>query len=417
MEVKRGYKQTDVGPLPDDWDVVSLGSCLELLTDFEANGSFADVANNVRVFDREEFAWYVRGTDLENNSRMSAVRYVDQRSYAFLRKTILRGGEVLITKRGEIGKVYLFEMRSPYATLAPNLYLLKLNSRALPQFVYFYFRYGRGNRTLKSINASTTIGALYKNDVKALQLPLPPTGREQGAIAEALRDADALIESLEQLLAKKSQIKQGAMQALLSPKADWSVEKLENIADVIDPHPSHRAPPEVPNGIPFLGIGDLSEGGDIIGTKLRRVDHSVFEEHRARYDLSEELIGLGRVASIGKVVKLRPAGAKYAVSPTLGVIRGTKVRRSYLLYALKSQAIVDQFTRIMSGSTRSSVGMVVLRKLDVGLPATDAEQTTIGGILADMDADIVATEAKLAKARQLKQGMMQELLTGRIRLV
>jgi len=253
-----------------------------------------------------------------------------------------------------------------------------------------------------------------------------------------LSDADALIESLEQLITKKSQIKQGAMQELLTGKRrligfgegkgykhtemgvipeDWQVKQLDEIADVIDPHPSHRAPPEVINGIPFVGIGDLNVNGDIIGNKIRNVDPSVFDEHKKRYDLEEELIGLGRVASIGKVVKIKFTGNRYTISPTLGIIRGTWAKRDYLLYALKSKTIADQFNKIMSGSTRSSVGMIVLRKLDIILPSKEDEQTAIAAILSDMDSEINALEEKLVKARQIKQGMMQKLLTGRIRLL
>jgi type I restriction enzyme S subunit len=157
--------------------------------------------------------------------------------------------------------------------------------------------------------------------------------------------------------------------------------------------------------------------GELLGSKVRRVAPSVFDEHLTRYDLRDELIGLGRVASIGKVVKLKNPGEKYVVSPTLGVIRGTKVRRDYLFYALKSNAVADQFSKIMSGSTRSSVGMIVLRKLDIPLPPDEVEQSAIASTLSDMGAEIAALEAKLTKARQIKQGMMQELLTGRIRLV
>lgn len=197
---------------------------------------------------------------------------------------------------------------------------------------------------------------------------------------------------------------------------DWEVRKLEEIADVIDPHPSHRAPPEVTNGIPFVGIGDLNENGEIIASKIRNVGPSVFDEHQKRYDLVEELIGLGRVASIGKVVKIKSIGSKYAISPTLGIIRGTKVKRDYLLYALKSKAVTDQFNKIMSGSTRSAVGMIVLRKLDIFLPTTKKEQEAIATALSDTDTLIESLEQLITKKRQIKQGAMQELLTGKRRL-
>jgi type I restriction enzyme S subunit len=190
-----------------------------------------------------------------------------------------------------------------------------------------------------------------------------------------------------------------------------------DIADVIDPHPSHRAPDAVANGVPFVGIGDLDEQGKIVGRSVRLVSPLVLHEHAQRYSLSDELIGLGRVASIGKVVALRSLPGRYAISPTLGVIRGREVKRSYLLHALKSRFVTDQFIKIMSGSTRSSVGMEVLRELQIETPPSIEEQTAIASVLSDMEAELSALEARLAKTRAIKQGMMQELLTGRTRLI
>jgi type I restriction enzyme S subunit len=289
----------------------------------------------------------------------------------------------------------------------------RLDSRYL---VHALASRGVRSNLLRQIGGST-VGHARVDDIRDLAIPVPATKSEQEAIAGTLGDADALIESLEQLIAKKRLIKRGAMQELLRPKSHWHSHELEDVAEVIDPHPSHRAPPEVPDGIPFVGIGDLREDGEITGTRFRTVDPAVFDEHRRRYDLRDELIGLGRVASIGKVVRLQDRSEKYAVAPTLGIIRGTKVRRRYLLYALKSDATVEQFARIMSGSTRSSVGMNVLRTLLIYLPPTEVEQSQIAGVLSDIDADIDATQATLGELIKVKQGMMQQLLTGRIRLV
>lgn len=215
FERKKGFKKTEVGVLPEDWKVVCLNDCLALLTDFEANGSFESVANNVQIFDTENFAWYVRATDLENHSDLSKVKYVDKKSYKFLAKTKLYGDEVLITKRGEIGKVYFFKKRTDYATLAPNMYLLKLNEQAVPFYIYSFFK-SVGNRLLIEKNASTTLGALYKDDVKAINFPFPPTKVEQQEIAQILSDMDAEIEAFEKKLQKYKMLKQGMMQNLLT---------------------------------------------------------------------------------------------------------------------------------------------------------------------------------------------------------
>ncbi|WP_051313115.1 restriction endonuclease subunit S [Sporocytophaga myxococcoides] len=194
------------------WVERELNFYLEMLTDFEANGSFADVKSNVTVYDEPNFAWYVRATDLENNSSIEKLKFVDQKSYGFLRKTSLFGGELLITKRGEIGKVYFFDRNDKPATVGPNLYLLKMNEKAFPKYFYYYFRSFQGNQSLKKLNSSSTIGALYKDDVKRIRF-LAPQYQEQQKIATCLSSLDALIttqvEKVEQLEQHKIALTQG----------------------------------------------------------------------------------------------------------------------------------------------------------------------------------------------------------------
>lgn len=196
-----------------DWEEKKLNYYLDLLTDFEANGSFADVKENVNVFDEPNFAWYVRATDLEKKSDLLSVKYVDEQSYNFLNKTRLQGGELLITKRGEIGKVYIYiPFKNLPATVAPNMYLLKLNEKAEPKFFYYHFVNNHGNQSLKKLNASSTIGALYKDDVKNIIL-FAPSHKEQQKIASCLSSLDALItaqaEKIEQLKLHKKGLMQG----------------------------------------------------------------------------------------------------------------------------------------------------------------------------------------------------------------
>ena len=93
MEIVKGYKRTEVGLIPEEWKIHKVKDLIDLLTDYDANGSFESVAQNVNVYDHEEYAWYVRSTDLENNSKLDKVRYVDESSYKFLKKTSLNGGE------------------------------------------------------------------------------------------------------------------------------------------------------------------------------------------------------------------------------------------------------------------------------------------------------------------------------------
>ena len=190
---------------------------LDLLTDFDANGSFADMAKNVNTFDGNGFAWYVRMTDLDNPKPLDELKYVDKPSYDFLRKTHLHGGELLMAKRGNIGKIYIFEPRTEYATVAPNMYLLKLNTKVIPRFLYNFFLSDEGKRQLLRLNASTTMGALYKDDVKNIDVIIPPI-EEQKKIAEYFAYLDNLITLHQCKCDKYSNIKKGMMSDLLTGK-------------------------------------------------------------------------------------------------------------------------------------------------------------------------------------------------------
>lgn len=174
------------------WEQRKVFDLLELLTDYDANGSFADMAKNVNTTDGDGYAWYVRITDLENPKPLKELKYVDESSYKFLKKTELHGGELLMAKRGDIGKVYIFEPRTKYATVAPNMYLLKLNNKVIPHFLYDYFVSNEGNKKLTRLNASSTMGALYKDDVKNIDVIMPST-EEQTMIGNFFQSIDNLI--------------------------------------------------------------------------------------------------------------------------------------------------------------------------------------------------------------------------------
>ena len=174
------------------WEQRKVIDLLELLTDYDANGSFADMAAKVHTFDGDGYAWYVRTTDLENPKPLSELKYVDESSYKFLKKTELHGGELLMAKRGDIGKVYIFEPRTQFATVAPNMYLLKLNEKVYPYFLYDYFLTSEGNKKLVRLNASSTLGALYKDDVKNIDVKVPSI-EEQMKIGNYFKELDNLI--------------------------------------------------------------------------------------------------------------------------------------------------------------------------------------------------------------------------------
>lgn len=440
VEMKSGYKMTEVGVIPEDWEVCELKNHLVLLTDYDANGSFADMASNVVTTTGNGYAWYVRATDLEQQSSLSEVKYVDEKSYRFLRKSTLYGGEVLLAKRGEIGKVYYFQMKTKRATLAPNLYLLKLKDTINSYFLFSLFKSTFGQNLLKSINASTSLGAIYKDDVKGLNILIPPF-EEQASIATALSDVDSLISALTKKIEKKKAIKQGLMQQLLTGKKrlpgyeknresvqtewgtipkDWKTLSIGKCCSI-----------KARIGWQGLKKSEYQSSGEYVlvtGTDFLngRIDwKSCVYVSKKRYEQDSNIqivkhdILITKDGTIGKVAFLDDVPCLGTLNSGIFVVRShsEELDQSYLSKIFKS-FIFDAFLEsLVAGSTINHLYQKDFVHFNFPVPPTISEQTAIANILSDCDSEIVALEEKRDKYKEIKQGMMQQLLTGKIRLI
>lgn len=166
-----------IGEIPEHWKVSRIKNVITLLTDYDANGSFSDIAKNCNINNGTPYAWMVRTTDLVNN-RVGIVEgnnYCDKKTYDYLAKSSLESGDLLMTKRGNVGMVYVVPECSCPMTLAPNLYLLKTKASDINnRYLMHYLSSTKPKSQLAILNKSTTLGALYKDDVKSLQIALPP---------------------------------------------------------------------------------------------------------------------------------------------------------------------------------------------------------------------------------------------------
>ncbi len=419
VEMKSGYKMTEVGVIPEDWEVCELRNHLVLLTDYDANGSFADMASNVVTTTGNGYAWYVRATDLEQQSSLSEVKYVDEKSYRFLRKSTLYGGEVLLAKRGEIGKVYYFQMKTKRATLAPNLYLLKLKDTINSYFLFSLFKSTFGQNLLKSINASTSLGAIYKDDVKGLNILIPPF-EEQASIATALSDVDSLISALTKKIEKKKAIKQGLMQQLLTGKKrlpefgeKWVEIELGQHSIMNSGGTPSTANPEYYGGkIPFLSINDITNAGKFIYETEKTITEEGLKNSSARL-FKKGTIMYAMYASVGKcaITKIRISCSQ----AILGINVDSTLDADFLYYYLVS--IQDDVLNYGQTGTQTNLSKQIISSFILNVPSSKAEQTAIANILSDCDSEIAALEEKRDKYKEIKQGMMQQLLTGKIRLI
>jgi len=262
---------------------------------------------------------------------------------------------------------------------------------------------------------------ITSKDIRDFVISYPPKA-EQQAIAEALSDADALIESLDQLIAKKRQIKQGAMQELLTGKrrlpgfsGKWKEVAIKKVVQTPVTDGPHMTPVFLDDGVPFLSVNNLIDG-KIDFSDLRYISVLDHEEFSKKCKPQKEDILLGKAASVGKVA-LVETDTEFNIWSPLALIRvNSKNHAKFVYYQLQSTNLNRQISLLTNSSSQGNIGMGDIEKLVLPLPDKD-EQLAIATVLSDMDTELAALEVQLAKAQQIKQGMMQELLTGRIRLL
>lgn len=284
-----------------------------------------------------------------------------------------------------------------------------IRAKSLSNTVYLTNQIHLGIERLLSLSAGSTFPNVDGKSIRSILIPLPPAKAEQIAIAAALSDADVMIQSLEKLIAKKRLIKQGAMQELLKPKEGWVVKKLGEVAEIV----TGATPPTLVKGywtgdIPWITPTDISAKKDISNSerKITNLGLTVIRK------LPANTLLVTCIASIGKNSILRKEGA--CNQQINALIPNDDNDVEFLYYLIENN---KQYLLSKAGITATNIiSKKDFAEITFSIPPLP-EQTRIATILADMDAEIFTLETKLSKYKLIKQGMMQELLTGRTRLV
>jgi type I restriction enzyme S subunit len=419
MEVRSGYKQTEVGVIPKDWEVSKLEKVISVLTDFTANGSFASLALNVKYLETPNYARLIRLTDIRVNFKNDGI-FISKDSYNFLSKSKLFGGELLLANVGAYaGYSFSYPQGLNFrGSLGPNMFLIKFNESIYNAiYAYYSFCYSHIQQQLLSKSASSAQPKLNKQNVRECDICFPPSISEQTAIAAALSDADALIASLEKLIEKKRAIKQGAMQELLRPKEGWEAKKLGEIADIL-------------TGFPFPSSGYSKSGIRLLRCSNIKRGNTDWDEDISQYwpkvtaELLKYQLNCGDivVAMDGSLVGKSFAQLSQLDLPAILLQRVARIRSKLIdINYLKEMVCSEMFTgycdSVKTSSAIPHISPADIYNYYIYYPLEKSEQTLIATILSDMDAEITALEQKLGKYKLVKQGMMQELLTGRIRLI
>ena len=333
---------------------------------------------------------------------LATARNITPEGLASCGASLLPQGALLICTRATIGELKIAAM--PVAT---NQGFKSLVCGNLVDHEYLYYRILTVRNQLIDVATGSTFLEVSKRDLGNLRVPLPPLP-EQRAIAAVLSDVDELIGSLEALIAKKRAIKQAAMQELLTARTrlpgfggEWETRPLRDLADCLD-HvrvPLNEAQRrQMPGPYPYCGangvvdhIGDYVLDDDVI---LIAEDGGHFEEHAHR-PIAYRMTGKIWVNNHAHVVRAKPGFSQ-----------------AFLFFALVHKNILP----FLASGTRSKLNRGEMNKIAVCLPRSTTEQRAIATILSDMDSEIAALESRLDKTRAIKQGMMQQLLTGSIRL-
>jgi len=415
-QLPKGYKQTEVGVIPKDWEIISLGRVIEnLLAGVSVNSGKKDI-------DCESSDYSILKT-----SSVLGGRFIKSECKPILPDDLGRArlnpkADTIIISRmntpdlvGECGYV---NSDDPHLFIPDRLWMTqkRQNSRLCIRWLNYLFSSVDCSKRIKGLATGTSgsMKNIAKSSFLGLSIPLPPTLAEQEAIASALSDADDSIESLERLIAKKRLIKQGAMQELLSGKRRLPGFEVK--------HGYKRTEVgKTPNDWMEKTLSDLAhiKSGESI-TSERINQFSTFpcyggnglRGYSTRYTHDGKFALIGRQGALcGNVTFVN--GKFYASEHAVVVTAYPNTSIQWLSYALKARNL-NQFSE---SSAQPGLSVIKLNYLLFAAPSTLAEQSAIAQVLSDMDTEIEALEGRLAKARKIKEGMMQELLTGRIRLI
>lgn len=415
MEVKPGYKQTEVGVIPEDWDIVDAGR----IGRFRGGNGFPTAYQGVTSGEYPFFK--VSDMNIEGNETFmeASNNYISEGTRRRLGANAFPPHTIVFAKVGAAIFLERKKILTKVSCLDNNMAGFVISDARVDHRFICYFLI---NFRLGSLVSTTALPSLSGSVLNGIKISLPPTKAEQEAIAEALSDADAFIDSLEHLIAKKRDLKQGVMQELLTGKkrlpgfsADWGSQTLDQIAEIRSGGTPSTTQPQFWDGdVPWCTPTDITalKGSKYLQATARKITDQGLKCSSAEMIPANSIVMTSR-ATIGEC-----AINKAPVSTNQGFKNFTpfehvNVEFLYYLLLTKKQAFIS----LCGGSTFLEIGKTQLTKFEVRLPATKDEQTVIAQILSDMDAEIAALEEKLAKAKDIKQGMMQELLTGRIRLV
>lgn len=421
----RGYKQTEVGIIPEDWRVDSIGNICIL-----GSGTTPPRSMHKKYYENGIICWVKTG-DLNNAWIHSTEELVTQFALNETSLKVYPTGTVLIAMYGgfnQIGRTGLLKVPS---TVNQAITAIQSKERTLePEYLLNYLNF-KVDYWKTVASSSRKDPNITSTDVRKFLLPLPPTLHEQRLIAEALSEVDAELSALDAALAKKRDLKQGAMQELLTGQTrlpgfsgawkEWSFDELFSILRTAS---NSRSQLTEEGEVRYIHYGDIHQRWstflDCEKESLPAIDYYLVqnfpflqEGDLIMADASEDYEGIGASVEVKNIGDIKAVAGLHTI-----LLRGDKSLladrfKGYLQYI---PSVKRRLIELATGISVYGISKTSVQAIRVFLPSKE-EQTPIAAILSEMDTEINILEAQRQKTADLKQGMMQELLTGKTRLI
>jgi len=417
--IETKFKDTEIGKIPMDWTLFNV------LKDTTINARIGWQGLTTKEYLSFGEYYLITGKDFLNGSiDWDNCSFVSESRYNQDRKIQIKEEDVLVSKDGTIGKIAYLNNIPGKGTLNSGVFVIRSNKSSLLQrylaigFMSKYF-----DNFMSNIVAGSTIKHLYQKDIIKFTFAGPASLSEQKAIADALSSVDGLIAALEKKIEKKRLIKQGTMQQLLTGKQrlkgfnqSWTEKKLSDVALICrggSPRPIESYLTNEANAINWIKIGDVSKNSKYIEKTKEKIKPSGLTSTRK---VKKGDLILSNSMSFGRPYILNIEGC---IHDGWLVIQeyGNTYDTDFLYYILSSNDVFNQYIAMAAGSSVKNLNKEKVGDVLIKTPSDLSEQHAIAQILSDMDAEISALEQKREKMRSVKQGMMQQLLTGKIRLV
>lgn len=414
VEMKRKYKKSEYGLIPVDWKE---GTFADFLEGFSAGATpYRGITSNFKG----KIKWISSG-ELNYNRINDTIEHISEEAFTKTSLKIHPEGTFLMAitgleAAGTRGRCAF--VGNPAATNQSCMAIYPTDKMINEYLYYFYRKY---SEILANKYCQGTKQKSYtSNIVKLLPIVCPPSIKEQASIATALSDVDSLISALTKKIEKKKAIKQGLMQQLLTGKKrlpgfgeKWVEIELGQHSIMNSGGTPSTANPEYYGGkIPFLSINDITNAGKFIYETEKTITEEGLKNSSARL-FKKGTIMYAMYASVGKcaITKIRISCSQ----AILGINVDSTLDADFLYYYLVS--IQDDVLNYGQTGTQTNLSKQIISSFILNVPSSKAEQIAIANILSDCDSEIVALEEKRDKYKEIKQGMMQQLLTGKIRLI